>query len=127
MKKTLIIAFVATLVLVGGWYAYSRYGAGNSSPSQNPSDNTIPPEVAEKNLNIFIRNFAFVPNMNAVVVGTKVTWTNEDNVVHTVTGDSWDSGQIAPGATFSRTFDIAGTFNYHCTIHPTMIGKVIVQ
>jgi plastocyanin len=58
-----------------------------------------------------------------------VKWTNQDSAAHTVTADdgSFDSGQMAQGATFSFTFSKAGTFSYKCGNHPTMLGKVVVQ
>ncbi len=54
-----------------------------------------------------------------VTAGTKVTWKNSDAMVHTVTADdgSFDSGDMAPGATWSHTFDTPGTYTYHCTPH----------
>jgi plastocyanin len=72
---------------------------------------------------------AYAPNPVTVAVGGTVTWTNNDTTTHTSTGDggTWDSGNIAPGATFTRTFSSAGSFRYHCTIHPGMIGTVNVQ
>jgi plastocyanin len=72
---------------------------------------------------------AYAPNPVTVPVGGSVTWTNGDTITHTSTGDggTWDSGNIAPGATFTRTFSAAGSFRYHCTIHPGMIGTVNVQ
>jgi len=50
-------------------------------------------------------------------------------MAHTVTADdnSFDSGNIGAGGSYSRTFSVAGTFNYHCTIHAGMNGKVVVQ
>jgi plastocyanin len=58
-----------------------------------------------------------------------VTWTNRDVIAHTSTADggAWNSGTIAAGGTFSRTFTSAGSFPYHCAIHPGMIGTVTVQ
>jgi len=52
-----------------------------------------------------------------------------DAVTHTVTSDNaaWDSGNIPAGGTFKFTFTTAGTFPYHCTIHPGMTGTIIVQ
>ena len=78
---------------------------------------------------VTISNFAFSPATITVPVGTKVTWTNQDSTDHTVTADNgttFDSGHIAPGATFSFTFTTAGTFPYHCNIHTSMTAKVIV-
>jgi plastocyanin len=78
---------------------------------------------------VSIANFAFVPNTVTVVVGDTVTWTNNDEVSHTATADggSFDTGSIGNGASDSVTFNAAGTFAYHCSIHPTMSGTVIVQ
>jgi plastocyanin len=57
-----------------------------------------------------------------------VTWSNEDSVGHTVTanGGAFGSGTIAPGTSFTRTFATAGTFAYHCSIHPSMTGTITV-
>ena len=76
-----------------------------------------------------INNFAFSPNPLTVPVGTRVVWTNQQaGVPHTVTSDTglWDSGTVPSGGTFAFTFTTAGTFAYHCNIHPTMHGTVIV-
>lgn len=77
---------------------------------------------------VTIKGFAFDPASISVTVGATVTWTNEDSTAHTVTFDSGgvDSGQLAAGATYSRTFDAPGTFAYHCAIHPSMTGTVTV-
>ena len=78
---------------------------------------------------VSIANFAFSPASITVKVGDSVTWTNNDSTTHTVTADdnSFSSGDLAPGATFSFTFSKAGTFAYHCSIHPSMTGTVVVQ
>ena len=57
-----------------------------------------------------------------------MTWTNDDSIPHTVTADdsSFDSSGLVQGKTFSFTFDKAGTFAYHCSIHTTMTGTVVV-
>jgi plastocyanin len=64
-----------------------------------------------------------------VSVGSTVTWTNNDTVSHTSTADAggFDSGILGPGAAFSKTFQSAGSFTYHCAIHPGMVGTVTVQ
>src|SRR2546425_3097384 len=75
---------------------------------------------------------SFSPNPLTISVGDSVTWKNNGPAVHTVTSDagqatSFDSGNIAVGATFDQVFSQAGTFKYHCTIHAGMTGSVIVQ
>jgi plastocyanin len=70
----------------------------------------------------------YKPATITVAPGSTVIWTNDDPVAHTVTADdgSWDSGILSQGQTFSKTFDAAGTYAYHCTVHPWMVGTVIV-
>ena len=72
---------------------------------------------------------AYTPNPISVGVGGSVTWTNNDTITHTATGNdnSWNSGNIAPGATFTKSFPTAGSYAYHCTLHPGMVGTVVVQ
>ena len=80
-------------------------------------------------LGIDIAGFAFDPNPMAIHVGQTVGWTNSDSVGHTATADdgSFDSGTIAPGASSAGvTFSTAGTFAYHCTIHSSMHGTIVV-
>lgn len=78
---------------------------------------------------VFIQNMAFNPNSITVTVNTTITWTNKDGVAHTVTSDSglFDSGSIPSGGTYSHTFTTAGSFSYHCTVHPYMTAVVKVN
>jgi len=94
----------------------------NSGVVQTPQDVTID-----------INNFAFNPSTVTVTAGTKVTWVNNDKVAHTVTasptdlGDVPDSGTLAPGQSFSFTFDNAGSMiGYYCALHPMMKGTINV-
>jgi hypothetical protein len=77
---------------------------------------------------VAISGFAFAPASVSVSVGDSVTWTNGDGVGHTATADdaSFDTGTIAGGGSDSVTFSTAGTFAYHCTIHPAMTGTITV-
>jgi plastocyanin len=78
---------------------------------------------------VAISGFAFVPPAVTVTVGDTVTWTNSDGVGHTATADdaSFTTGTIAGGASDSVTFSTAGTFAYHCAIHPAMTGTITVE
>jgi predicted lipoprotein with Yx(FWY)xxD motif len=89
-----------------------------------------PAAHAHATVQVTIQNFAFSPQTITVAPGTTVTWTNKDSQDHTVTSDSdaWpDSGNLATNKTFSHTFANAGTYTYHCALHPYMTGKVIVS
>ena len=80
---------------------------------------------------VSIVDFAFSPAVITVTAGTVVTWTNLGSYAHTTTSDvgsldPWDSGSLSTNGTFTRTFNTPGTYGYHCTIHPTMQGTVVV-
>ena len=77
---------------------------------------------------ITIAGFAFDPETTEVDAGTTVTVTNDDSAAHTWTADdgAFDSGQLAGGDEFEHTFADAGTFAFHCEIHPAMTGTVTV-
>ena len=71
---------------------------------------------------------AFTPNTSAVSAGGTVTWTNGDPVTHTVTFNNGpDCGNLASAASITVTFPAAGTYAYHCKIHPSMTGTVTVS
>ena len=88
----------------------------------------VPSAAAQDGAAVTIVDFAFQPASLEVPAGTTVTWTNSGAATHTVSADNgaFDSGRLASGATFSQTFDTAGTFTYHCEIHPQMTGTIVV-
>ncbi len=102
----------------------------SSSPSTSPTPSTGP-TVSDSIVAgaTTLTTTAYAPNPISVAVGGSVTWTNNDTTAHTSTADggTWSSGSIAPGATFTTMFSTAGTFRYHCAIHPGMVGTVTVQ
>lgn len=78
---------------------------------------------------VAIADFAFAPATLTITAGDTVTWTNEDPVAHTATSTTgaFDSGELAQGESFSFTFTAAGTYDYLCTPHPSMTGRIVVQ
>jgi len=79
---------------------------------------------------VYIENMAFTPSTITINVNGTVTWINKDAVAHTVmTSDSplFSSGPISSNGVYSYTFTSAGTFSYHCSIHPSMLGTVVVN
>jgi amicyanin len=82
----------------------------------------------KKFYDIKIENFAFVPAELPVKRGATVTWTNKDSMDHTATAaGKFDSGLLKKDQAFTTTFDTAGTYDYICTVHPSMKGKIIVS
>jgi plastocyanin len=88
---------------------------------------TMAPSNAVK---VSIKNYAFSPASLTISAGQTVTWTNEDSAPHTVTVSSgpqtFSSPQLRTGDTYSFTFTKAGTYQYYCAVHPTMMASVTV-
>jgi len=78
---------------------------------------------------VAIDNFKFGVVSLEVAVGTTVTWTNRDDVPHTVVSSTkvFKSPPLDTGEAFSYTFKSAGTFEYYCSMHPRMTGKIVVE
>ena len=80
---------------------------------------------------VVIDNFTYGPAMLTVAAGTKVTWMNDDADPHTVTSTAdpklFKSPPLDTGDSFSFTFDKPGTYQYFCSLHPHMQGKIVVQ
>ena len=123
----LVAVFAVAAVLMAGCASYS----GSNSPTATAGPSPSPSVQAQQagTASVSISNFAFAPAELTVSKGTTVTWTNSDSVSHTVASDSgaFNSGPITVGSTFSYTFNDAGSFGYHCGIHPSMTGKITVQ
>lgn len=111
---------------VGGvWFvAATAGGPGGAAATPSPAAST----AAQGNA-VAIVDFGFEPTSVTVKVGATVTWTNTGSASHTATADdgSFDSKSLAGGKAFSQIFTTAGTFAYHCAIHPAMKGTVVVQ
>ena len=87
-------------------------------------------DASAESVAVEIKDLSFNPPEITVPAGGSVTWTNGDTVPHTATGldrEALQSGAIAPGETFTQTFDTAGTFEYFCEFHPNMKGSVVVE
>jgi plastocyanin len=117
--KMLGTLFILAIVLTAcGSKAVSPAPAATSAPVASGSE-----------FKINISSFQFDPATITIKAGEKVTWTNQDSVGHTVVADdnSWASDNLGKGASYSHTFDKAGTYTYRCGVHPSMKGTVIVQ
>ena len=81
---------------------------------------------------ITIRNFIFDPPALTVKTGTAVTWVNNDSSPHTIASDegspvAFSSDSLATTTSYTFTFTRSGTYTYHCSIHPSMKGTIIVE
>ncbi len=110
MKKAFVLSVIGYLISIGV--------LSGCTTQQPPSGNTVT-----------IQNFSFNPSTLTISVGSSVTWTNKDSVDHTVTSDTglFQSGTLANGQSYTYQFTTAGTYNYSCSIHPNMHGKIVVQ
>jgi plastocyanin len=89
----------------------------------------VPHVQPHATVQVAIQNFAFSPQTLMVAPGTTVVWTQKDSAPHTVTSDTgaWTaSADLHAGQTFSHTFTKAGTFAYHCAVHPNMTATIVV-
>jgi plastocyanin len=111
------VSFFLMFLIVG---CKSPTDPNNSNSNANPkgTPNTV-----------IISGFQFSPNPLTVTKGTTVTWQNNDSAIHTATSDdgSWNTGDIAQGATKSLIFNTTGTFAYHCAHHTSMKATIIVN
>ncbi len=140
----LIVGVLFFLTACGGSTSTGNTGGTtNSNPTATaaaPSPTaTTAPTATGKTMTITITTdssgtFTFSPKTLTVPVGTTVVWKNMTGTPHTVTSDdgsSFDSGVANPiaaqGGTYQFTFTKAGTFAYHCSIHPFMKATITVQ
>jgi plastocyanin len=131
-----IVAAVIVIIIIGIVYL-SRGGYRSASPVSAPSSTSSTTQNTGTNQNggqtsgtaVTIQNFAFSPATLEVSKGDIVTWTNEDSVPHQIASDTnvFLGSSMNKGQTFSFTFTETGIFPYHCAIHPSMQGKIIVK
>jgi len=148
--KLIAIIAVVIIVLIVGYYMYSRttsplqistpsaqsntssaVGTDGSASTVTPA--STPATAAQLGLyEVKIENFAFSPAELTIKAGSKVTWTNFDSTPHAIVSDSGGdggigSGMLEKGVAYGFVFEQPGVYNYHCSIHTSMRGKVIVE
>ncbi len=86
-------------------------------------------DAGAKTTTIDIDNFAFAPPDLTIAAGTTVTWKNEDDEVHRVTDDhkGFSSAALDTDDSYSHTFTKPGVYHYFCSVHPYMVGKIVVK
>lgn len=91
---------------------------------------TGPEDKSPAGIEVKIDNFSFGPKTLTVAAGTTVTWTNRDDVPHTVVSDdttTFKSKALDTDEKFSYTFSKPGKYSYFCSVHPRMTAEVVVQ
>jgi plastocyanin len=98
-----------------------------SRQTPEPPPAFVPPALPE----VDVVDYGFSPAQKAIAVGATVTFVNQGSDGHDVTGNGpggdWRSGPLAPGEHYSHAFGLPGTYDYVCTIHPEMRGRIVVQ
>ena len=89
---------------------------GSAAVQADPADSTVQ-----------IKDFMFAPSALTVKAGTRVSWVNLDGEVHTVVGEGFRSGALDTRDSFAFEFDKPGTYHFVCSIHPQMLGTIVVQ
>jgi plastocyanin len=122
-NKTIVtVVIIAAVIILGGLFLGkpTTKTAGTSTSSSGVVTSTVS-----------ISNYMFMPGVIKIKPGTTVTWTNQDDVNHTITADNVSSDapssmDVPKNGTYQFTFKTAGTYTYHCFPHPYMHGTVIV-
>jgi plastocyanin len=135
MKKATYLFLLSVLIAAGVVGAVSCGGTAQPTTPAKGDTQVKPPEGQTPGPDykpgppVTIENYTYIPATATVAVGTTITWTNQDSVKHTVTERNklFDSGLLAKGESFSYTFTEKGEYDYYCTLHPYMTGKVIVE
>jgi plastocyanin len=139
---------VLALIAAAGCSAPGTGGPGTGvpptpSPAGTPGTGDTPfqepvtqPTEVESVVEVMIQNFAFEPAILTIPPGTTVIWTNGDTVPHLVASDPHPSHSdlpglvsetLAPGDSYRFPFTDNGTYGYHCDLHPSMTGTIVVE
>lgn len=125
MKKiTVLSLLVIGISALSGCSLYGGAQNNTSNSAARPAPVQVAPAAADT---VNIQNFSFNPATLTVKKGAAVTWTNNDSAPHQIKSAAFNSELMSQGQTFSFTFNDAGTFDYSCSIHPSMTGKIIVE
>jgi plastocyanin len=135
MQMVLVFILLMGLMIVMlpgcGGSAEGTIPGGSDTAANAPLGESAVRPVSAEPTQISIDNFKYVPDTLTIPAGTKVTWTNHDDMPHTVTSTGkpkiLDSEALDTDDQFSHVFAEPGTYTYRCTVHPKMSGQVIVE
>jgi plastocyanin len=110
---------------------FSSFALSACAPKTEPSHPPAAEQLKLTTATIDIKNFAFDPATLEIKVNTAVEWVNGDTTTHDITGDtenwSWFDFDLEPGESTTFFFETPGVYDYHCDIHPSMKGTIIVK
>lgn len=118
-----LVCALAAILLIG---VFAASCGGSTSGTTTTAGGTA---TTAGGVGIVMKNLAFDPATVTIKAGESVIWTNLDSMNHTVVADNGEfkSGALGQNATFTFKFDKAGSYPFHCGIHPSMTGTVVVQ
>ncbi len=126
----------ASPMAISGENEYLVWPAGEALTTSTPNSTSSMNAIKVSMISSGREGYLYQPNTTQVKVGDTVSWTNDDDTLHTVTsgsgtdenaGASFDSGMMGAGKISEHTFTTAGGYPYFCIVHPDLIGKVIVS
>ena len=133
MRRITVLSVLAVAFVLAGCGADDDAPAPTPPPATTEMD-SVSPAISAETVTVDVRGFTYAPQTIEVAAGTTITWTNADQILHTITSGASDDpdglidGQMTEaGASTSFTFDTPGTVTYFCSRHPFMQGEVIVR
>jgi plastocyanin len=138
LGRVAVVGAAAAVLLAGCGGSDSGTAKPETAASTSPSavaNGTVKAATPAGNSAVTVKQFQFMPAELAVKAGTNVTWTNQDDILHTATSgatpgtpDGTFDGQMdGPGKSFSHVFDQSGRYPYFCSRHTSMTGTVVVE
>lgn len=128
MKRALALsALTAGVLLLAGCGTQTQPNNNQPAQSQDQAGNNQPAASQNQGNQVNIQGFAFSPAELTVKVGTTVKWVNMDPANHQIKSSLFGSKVLSTGQSHEFTFKTVGTYNYSCSIHPTMTGTIIVE
>lgn len=132
MRVPALFRGIPAILLLVSTVALNACGGAQPAASTNPPGDvaTSTQPVQSEEVQVRIVDFAFEPASITIKPGTTVVWTNEGPTQHTTAskeGNVWESKILEQGDVYRYRFDQSGEFPYWCTLHPSMLGTVIVQ
>ena len=124
MKKKYFALLLLLLVFASGCTQAKQAGV---TATQTPVQTQATQQTASNDISV--KDFAFQPSELTINKGESVIWTNFDAANHIIRENTglFESAKLNQGQSYSYKFETAGTYEYHCTIHPNMVGKIIVR